>query len=224
MRKQTCKSFFGVTLVAGFAATAQERDHYRNWGREAMEQVRDDLNRAARDIGYLSEEESRRFRRVREAIFEFQRDWEQGRFDREALNDAIRNLQGVIERNRLQPRDRDYLTEDVARLRRIRERYEGRVDTEGGGPRGAQWVGCFVDRDRRDLPAAFIDGNMSVGRCVAHCAREGFTYAGVQDGNQCFCGNSYGAYGASRSCNTPCSANSSERCGGVWANGVYRVR
>jgi hypothetical protein len=171
MRKLTCRFLFGVTLLTGVAATAQE-------GRR-------------------------------------------GRFDREALNETIRDLQGVIERNRLQAHDREFLSEEAARLRRIRERWEG----VGGGPEGPRFLGCFRDRDGRDLPGAFIERpNMTVGMCTAHCARSGYTYAGIQDGEQCFCGNSYGRYSASNACNLGCNGNPSERCGGVWANGVFRVR
>jgi hypothetical protein len=66
----------------------------------------------------------RRFRIVRDRIFEFQRNWERGRFDREALNETIRGLDNIIDRYRLHPRDRDLLADDVSRLRDMRERYD----------------------------------------------------------------------------------------------------
>ena len=42
-------------------------------------------------------------------------------------------------------------------------------------------------------------------------------YAGVQNGGQCWCGNTYGSFGLSSSpseCRTPCNANLCETCGG----------
>lgn len=113
-----------MLLASAFVLPAQPRDHYRDWGREAMDQVRADLDRANRDMRYLSPEDARRFQHVRETLNDFGRDWERGRFDREALNATIRELRGVIERTRLQPRDRDFLVEDAARLDRIRDRFE----------------------------------------------------------------------------------------------------
>ncbi len=99
-------------------------DRYRTYGREPLDRVRADLNRAERDLNYLSNDEMRRFRVVRERIFEFQRNWERGRFDREALNETIRGLDNIVARYRLRPRDRDLLADDVSRLRDMRDRYE----------------------------------------------------------------------------------------------------
>jgi len=121
----------GALLVIGGAANAQPpgrydpRDNpYHTYGREPLDRVRGDLNRAARNLNYLSEGEMRRFDRVRERIAEFQRKWERGRFDREDLDEVIAGLNGLIERNRLRPRDREILMDDVERLRHLRERYD----------------------------------------------------------------------------------------------------
>ncbi len=88
------------------------------------------------------------------------------------------------------------------------------------------YLGCFADTKARDLPAGFMSaGNMTPELCENHCRAEGFSYAGAQYGSQCFCGNSYGRYGqlpAGR-CNVPCKGNPGEKCGGSWANNVYRV-
>jgi hypothetical protein len=39
--------------------------------------------------------------------------------------------------------------------------------------------------------------------------------------SQCFCGNTYGAYGVSGNCKSLCNGASNEICGGSWANSVY---
>ncbi len=90
--------------------------------REPLDEVRADLDRAARDMHYLSRPEMNRFNKVRREIAEFQRMWERGKFDRRELDDVIRSLDQVVNRNRLHPRDRDLLLNDIARLRGFRDR------------------------------------------------------------------------------------------------------
>jgi len=123
--------FVGAAALLWIAAAANSQpqrydgdrdDRYSRYGREPLDRVRADLNRAERDLNYLSEDEMRRFRRVREGIVDFQRNWERGRFDREALNQTIRGLESLVERSRLRPRDRDLLADDARRLREMRER------------------------------------------------------------------------------------------------------
>ncbi|HME43093.1 MAG TPA: WSC domain-containing protein, partial [Syntrophorhabdales bacterium] len=47
-------------------------------------------------------------------------------------------------------------------------------------------------------------------------------YAGVQYYGQCFAGNTVGyTKVADSQCNTPCSANTAEMCGGSWLNSIY---
>ena len=91
----------------------------------------------------------------------------------------------------------------------------------------ATYLGCFRDTDQRDLNGTqWDDGQLTPARCLRSCADNGFEYAGLQYGSQCFCGNSHGRYGRidSGSCNMPCSGNPGLMCGGTWANSVFRVR
>eukprot|EP01043_Picozoa_sp_COSAG02_P040906 COSAG02_NODE_3347_length_6896_cov_2.201854_1_plen_600_part_10 len=47
-------------------------------------------------------------------------------------------------------------------------------------------------------------------------------YIGLQDGDNCFCGNSYGRYGNATNCNMSCPGSSQKvMCGGVEANSIY---
>lgn len=64
--------------------------------------------------------------------------------------------------------------------------------------------------------------------CVCpRCAFHGFVYAGVQFGEQCWCGNSLdktagaGAPLDASSCNVPCVGDSTSLCGGSWALTLY---
>lgn len=126
-------------LLAGLSANAQVyrgeggyyRDGYANNGyeyrngREPLDRVRADLDRAAADVGYLSRGEMARFNHARQEIGEFQEKWNRGIFDRHELDDVIGSLQHVVNSNRLRIQDRDILFSDLARLREIRERGSG---------------------------------------------------------------------------------------------------
>jgi hypothetical protein len=82
-------------------------------------------------------------------------------------------------------------------------------------------IGCFADKDQRDLGGAQSFAN-DAGACVAYCAAKGFKYAAKQAGTQCFCGNSYGRYGSSTAC-VSCRGLTAGDCGGSYANFVWEV-
>lgn len=85
------------------------------------------------------------------------------------------------------------------------------------------YLGCFADKEQRDLngtPSTWVRDAKS---CIQSCASKGFRYASVQAGSHCFCGNSYGRYGASTACKA-CGGAAGEFCGGTWANSVYEVK
>ena len=139
-------------LLAGLGASAQERrgfdlgndllkgryqdrdreggyDRRYNEHRAPLQRVRADLHEAIREVGYLSEDDRRRFFRVREGIVEFQRDWERGRYDRRALSEVIHNLESLVERGNLSERDCEILAEDAQRLREMWERMDRRNES-----------------------------------------------------------------------------------------------
>ena len=97
-------------------------------------------------------------------------------------------------------------------------------ETPSGGKAGAQYLGCYMDKQVRDLQGAVGPGPSNAA-CQAFCGEKGFRFAATQWGSQCFCGNSYGRYGRlpESSCNLGCSGNPSEKCGGWWASSVYEV-
>lgn len=95
----------------------------------------------------------------------------------------------------------------------------------GSENRSLQYLGCFADRQERDLNGyTYQSGSMTTAQCVATCRDRGFAYAGTQFSTHCFCDNSYGRYGTASNCNMTCSGNRNEKCGGSWANSVYRVQ
>ena len=87
------------------------------------------------------------------------------------------------------------------------------------------YLGCYKDQGDRDLSGHGFNGSkMTTDRCTSECRSRGFAYAGTQYSKWCFCGNSYGNSGSANNCNMPCSGNSSETCGGSWANSVYQLK
>jgi len=53
-----------------------------------------------------------------------------------------------------------------------------------------------------------------------------FTYFGVEDSSQCFCGSTLTpgyAKAPNSDCNSPCAGNASEFCGNVWRLDVYSL-
>ena len=99
---------------------------------------------------------------------------------------------------------------------------EGQVSAGTTNP-NPRYLGCFRDNPARDLDLASTNAG-TIESCVALCANKGLKYAGAQFGGQCFCGNQYGKYGQSNTCNAKCSGNSNEICGGTWANSIYQVQ
>lgn len=88
----------------------------------------------------------------------------------------------------------------------------------------AGYLGCFKDQGKRDLDGhTFYDGKMTSQLCVSTCRDKGFSYAATQYAGHCFCGNKYGASGPATNCDTKCTGNRDEICGGTWANSVYKV-
>jgi len=89
---------------------------------------------------------------------------------------------------------------------------------------GVKDMGCYRDADDRDLTyGPMTDNDITPDKCVQDCLSQGYHYAGVQHGNECFCGHSYGKHGQveDRECDMPCSGADHLKCGGPWANRIY---
>lgn len=83
-------------------------------------------------------------------------------------------------------------------------------------------LGCYPDAPQRALPVAIIDSGATKERCIAAAAARGLRYAGLQYGGQCFGGNTLaGTPVAGSNCQTPCTADPGQPCGGSWHNAVF---
>jgi endonuclease/exonuclease/phosphatase family metal-dependent hydrolase len=121
--------------------------------------------------------------------------------------------------------------------------YERRTDTEcntpcsaapsemcGGGwrnsiyatsPAPTGYLGCFTDDAARALPV-FLGGGFDVPRCIEAARTRGLAVAGLQYYGECWGGSAAGYAPAPESeCNTACSANPAQMCGGGWRNSIY---
>ncbi|KAG8846898.1 hypothetical protein FRB96_001743 [Tulasnella sp. 330] len=86
-----------------------------------------------------------------------------------------------------------------------------------------QWtnLGCYVDQAARTLNGLSFSSNaMTPALCQQSCS--GFAYAGTEDQDQCFCGNSLTVSTTSTGCTQSCSGDSTQLCGGGWAMNIYQ--
>jgi hypothetical protein len=101
------------------------------------------------------------------------------------------------------------------------------------------FIGCYKDNyPSRDLPVikdtsimVKIQGKNALGPEKCACKCKGYKYFSLQNGGECFCGNTYGKYGvdATNKCKKKCLVNDPHGnynnedlyCGGSFSNAVY---
>ena len=107
-----------VTSIAFAQDWYHDRDErYRGdqWRPHVFSHVRQDLDHVG-SARNASEKENARLDRTKEELTKMQADLDQGRFDNGLLNDVIDSLRKSANDQRLSPRDRDVLNDDVNRL------------------------------------------------------------------------------------------------------------
>lgn len=95
---------------------------------------------------------------------------------------------------------------------------------------GWEWIGCMPDNQggKRVLNGANTgEENLTVESCLRFCGDEGFSIAGLENSNECFCGDSLtdGLKPTAMpmgKCLSPCAGDSSENCGGFGYIGLYK--
>ena len=97
------------------------------------------------------------------------------------------------------------------------------------GAPGWTYLGCFRDDISRILvgskPLDYLRGSMSRSMCTSHCEASGYSFAGTENGYECWCGSSIrdDAVRLPESCcNVSCHGRDDETCGGSWAVSVFR--
>ncbi|GLI60272.1 hypothetical protein VaNZ11_002363 [Volvox africanus] len=88
-------------------------------------------------------------------------------------------------------------------------------------------LGCFADDYTRKIPNSLeSDLPMTPAICASLAKQAGYVVYGVQYGGQCFGGMDISkatSLGPSGNCNMDCTGDSSQKCGGAWANNVYTL-
>ncbi|KAA8895875.1 WSC domain-containing protein [Sphaerosporella brunnea] len=86
------------------------------------------------------------------------------------------------------------------------------------------YAGCAQETPLgRTLNGASTSGNMTAEKCLNYCTSQDYGLAGMEYGNECFCGNSLmnGATYNNTGCNMACTGDSSQVCGGADRLTVY---
>lgn len=105
----------------------QDRDdRYRDdrWRTRLFWQVREDLEHVQASTFPVGRDQYR-LQRTKQELNELQDKLARGVYDERELDEVIGALQRVVADNRLSPRDRDLLNDDLKRMREYREHHEG---------------------------------------------------------------------------------------------------
>ncbi|GFP60137.1 WSC domain-containing protein ARB_07867 [Trichoderma asperellum] len=88
-------------------------------------------------------------------------------------------------------------------------------------------IGCYTEAtNARALPYELDTDKRTVKECVDACKASHYTYAGVEYGGECWCGDSFGDGSVSApitDCGMTCNDNSTEYCGGSNRLNVYKL-
>ena len=115
-------------ILASFALSAAAQDWYHEreerfrgeqWRAHVFMQVRADLEHVW--SGRAADRERERLDRTKEELTKMQADLDQGRWDNGILNDVIDSIRKSSNDDRLPPKDRNVLADDVARLKQFQD-------------------------------------------------------------------------------------------------------
>jgi hypothetical protein len=104
----------------------EERYRGERWRPQIFLHVRTDLDHVWSAFR-ASEKERRRLERTKEELNKMQADLDQGRFDNGLLNDVIDSVRKSSNDDRLSPRDREVLADDLIRLKDYQDHHNHRA-------------------------------------------------------------------------------------------------
>jgi hypothetical protein len=88
-----------------------------------IDRVHEDLNHAY-GAWHFSDSDRDRLNNAEKQLREFAKQWSKAKFDKGNLDDAIGSIQHVLDNNKMPAASRDALSDDIGRLRRMREAYD----------------------------------------------------------------------------------------------------
>ena len=94
----------------------------------------------------------------------------------------------------------------------------------------SEWyaLGCAIDSDTTRVltgPSLVYQPQMTIDTCLTWCEDQGYAFAGVEWGQECYCGNTVPStitYSDSL-CTTTCTGDASEDCGGLLGLDLYEL-
>ncbi|RSL46758.1 hypothetical protein CEP54_013692 [Fusarium duplospermum] len=94
--------------------------------------------------------------------------------------------------------------------------------TLGAPPAAWTHLGCYIDTDatspvlEKRVSKEGGDATLTIQKCEDTCYRAQFEFAGVKEGNECWCGSFVEGERTRNEtdCNTPCSGDKTKMCGG----------
>ena len=101
-----------------------ERYRDEQWRARMFSLIREDLDHVQNATFPIGRDQYR-IQRTKQELNELQDKLARGVYDERELDDVIGALQRVVADNRMSPRDRDLLNDDLRRLREYREHHEG---------------------------------------------------------------------------------------------------
>jgi hypothetical protein len=120
-----------VLSALALSALAQDWYHEREerfrgdqWRPHLFMHVKADLEHVW--TGKASDKERTRLNKTKEELTKMQADLDQGRWDNGILNDVIDSVRKSSNDERLPPRDRDVLADDVGRLKEFQDQHNQR--------------------------------------------------------------------------------------------------
>lgn len=88
-------------------------------------------------------------------------------------------------------------------------------------------IGCYTEATTgRALANVFTMVNRTVSACIAGCQTKNYIYAGLEYGQECWCGNAFAAGAVpapAADCKIVCVGNTAEYCGGSSRLNVYQL-
>ena len=114
----------------------------------------------------------------------------------------------------------------LANTTRYRERGKNRLSLPQGWSLRNQ---CVRDGPTRLFSTRINTNGVTIESCVQTCDSQGYKFAGVEYGGECWCSNSLNTKNSPvgeavdlSECREPCNGNQGETCGGNWAITVYQ--
>ncbi|KAH6846926.1 hypothetical protein B0I37DRAFT_373874 [Chaetomium sp. MPI-CAGE-AT-0009] len=101
------------------------------------------------------------------------------------------------------------------------------------GPSPTAWDdrGCYVEDPKlplmdQNMSGTGGDASLTIGQCKNSCYLAAYPFAGVQEGNQCWCGTYIGGEWTRNQsdCNIPCTGDKTTFCGGKGLLNIFQAQ